>query len=159
MSADSWRLLPSSIPYTGLATVELDTGMSPQGGTECIVQWAYPVWAGDDIRVVKEREDGLSVTQLGLDLAEGGLLCQGIKGWHEGVPLFPTLALGDEVATAGVISPRMRAGRAVKLPGEGHERSQVRVTEQGTEHCLPGDVGRTHRRRRRTTRLHADRAQ
>ena len=73
---DSWRLLPSSIPYTGLATVELNTGMSPQGGAECIVQWAYPVWAGDDIRVVEEREEGLSVTQLGLDLAEGGLLCQ-----------------------------------------------------------------------------------
>ena len=85
---------------------------------------------GYDICVVKEREDGLSVTQLGLDLAEGGLLCQGVKCWHERVLLFPTLAF----------SPCIGAGRAVKLPGEGHEWSQVKVTEQGTEHGLPGDV-------------------
>ena len=79
---DAWRLPPSRIPYTGLATVELNTGMSPQCGAEGIVQCAYPVGGGNDISVVEEREDGLSVSQLRLDFAEGGLLCQSIKCWH-----------------------------------------------------------------------------
>ena len=56
--------------------------MSPQCGAEGIVQCAYPVRGGNDISVVKEREDGLSVLQLRLDFAEGGLLCQGIQCWH-----------------------------------------------------------------------------
>ena len=54
--------------------------------------------------------------------------------------MLPTLALTDDVATAGVVGPGIGAGCAVKLPCERHERSQVRVTEQGTEHGLPGDM-------------------
>ena len=44
--------------------------MSPQCGAEGIVQCAYPVRGGNDISVVKEREDGLSVSQLRLDFAD-----------------------------------------------------------------------------------------
>ena len=54
--------------------------------------------------------------------------------------MLPTLALSDDVATAGVVGPGIGAGCAVKLPCERHERSQVRVTEQSTEHGLPGDM-------------------
>ena len=44
------------------------------------------------------------------------------------------------MATTGVVGPGIEAGCAVKLPCERHERSQVRVTERGTEHGLSGDM-------------------
>ena len=54
------------------------------------------------------------------------VLREGIQGGHERVPLLASLTLRDDVVVARVVHPDLATFKAIKLPGEGQERSELR---------------------------------
>eukprot|EP00439_Symbiodinium_sp_Y106_P071984 s391_g13.t1 len=66
--------LAGSIPDPGLALVQPDTRMGPKRGDEGIVEHPDAFWRGDDVNVVEERKDGLSILELSVQVVQGGVL-------------------------------------------------------------------------------------
>ena len=87
--------------------METDSCTVPQSGAEGIVQGTSPFRQGDDVDVIEESEDSLTITKLPLRVADRVTLRQGIKGGHQGVALFPALALAHLMRALVVIAPRV----------------------------------------------------
>ena len=48
--------------------------MGPKRGDEGIVEHPDAFWRGDDVNVVEERKDGLSILELSVQVVQGGVL-------------------------------------------------------------------------------------
>ena len=59
-----------------------------------------------------------------------------VKCRHQGVPLFPAVALCYTMRGACFVNPNIRAGRAIELTDKREERAQLRAGKEGAEHGL-----------------------
>ena len=119
------RLLPRSVPDTGLAVVELDQSMIPKGICEVAIKGGDTLGRADDIGIVEERKHALAWLQCGRNGVKGRVLGDCVECRHhglQGVALLPALGLQDFVSRADIVGPDIAALGAVELTSERQER-------------------------------------
>ena len=84
----------------------------PEGGCKSIVKRADALGCRNDINVVEEGEDGLTVYKLALQVGERSVLRQGIKCRHQRVALLAALSLTNFVRAAIIVEPGVDARHA-----------------------------------------------
>ena len=82
-------LLASGVPNTRFALVQENSRTVPERCREKVVKFADAFWQGDDLNIVEEGENGFPVAELVLQVVEGFVLGQSIKGGHQRVPCSP----------------------------------------------------------------------
>ena len=73
---DAAGLLTSGVPDARFALMESDPRVVPQGGGKGVVQRADALRGRDYVDVIKEREDGLAIEELALQVGKRRMLCQ-----------------------------------------------------------------------------------
>ena len=112
------RLLPRSVPDAGLALVELDPSMIPEGICEVAIKGGNTLGRADDIGIVEESKHALAWLQCGRNGVKGGVLGDCVECRHQGVALLPALGLQDLVFRADIVGPDIAALGAVELASE-----------------------------------------
>ena len=116
------RLLTRGVPDAGLALVELDPSMIPEGICEVAIKGGDTLGRADDIGIVEEGKHALAWLQCGSNGAKGSVLGDCVECRHQGVALLPALGLQDLVFRADIVGPDIAALGAVELASERQER-------------------------------------
>ena len=116
------RLLPRGVPDAGLALVELDPSMIPEGICEVAMKGGDTLGRTDDIGIVEKRKHALAWLQCRRNGVKGGVLGDCVECRHQGVALLPALGLQDLVFRADIVGPDIAALGAVELASERQER-------------------------------------